>query len=170
MQRQMSEGDTTAMADTRECDQQAAAVPAAAAEALTTTAINEGQDGAAVRGPVSGPSPGPTPSRLGGSCAEGRPGEAQPPPNAPPAPYAKVCCGPGRKLGEGVGQPAAGSRSGGGEPQESKEIERPQPTQPACGKAPSCDCAGGLQGIYIKDLLMNPPWQRHSSATSRKRR
>ena len=40
MQRQMSEGDTTAMADTRECDQQAAAVPAAAAEAVTTTAIN----------------------------------------------------------------------------------------------------------------------------------
>ena len=40
MQRQMSEGDTTAMTDTRECDQQAAAVPAAAAEAVTTTAIN----------------------------------------------------------------------------------------------------------------------------------
>ena len=53
MQRQVSEGDTTAMADTCECDQQAAAVPAAAAvppaaavpqaaaEAVTTTAINK---------------------------------------------------------------------------------------------------------------------------------
>ena len=37
MQRQMSGGDTTAMADTRECDHKAAAVPAAAAEAVTTT-------------------------------------------------------------------------------------------------------------------------------------
>ena len=34
MQRQMSEGDTTAMADTRECDQQAAA------EATTTTVLS----------------------------------------------------------------------------------------------------------------------------------
>ena len=103
----------------------------------------EGQDGAAVREPVPGPSPDPTPSRFGGSRAEGRPPEAQPPPNAPLDPCAKILYGPERKYGEGVGQPAAGGRSGGGEPQESKEVERPQPKQPACGKAPTCDCAGG---------------------------